>query len=161
MTTAQPAQPAPRAPRLKEPQVRSGRLRPGAEQWSWRFMRLSGPLLVVLILTHLFINLMTGDGVNQIDFAFVAGKWAAPLWKIWDLTMLVLAMLHGGNGMRLLINDYAQRPWMKKLLHGALGVAVIGIIVLGSLVIFTFDPCPTGTDPELLNIELCKELGRL
>ncbi|WP_062461501.1 succinate dehydrogenase hydrophobic membrane anchor subunit [Demequina soli] len=137
-------------PKIKEPRVRSGRLRPGAEQWSWRFMRISGPILVILILTHLFINLVTGDGVSQIDFAFVAGKLAKPLWQWWDFAMLTLALLHGGNGMRLLINDYARRPWLKKLLHGALGVAVIGIIVLGSLVIWTFDPCPTGADPSLI-----------
>lgn len=147
MTAASSPRPA---PALKEPRARSGRLRPGAEQWSWRFMRISGPLLIVLILTHLFINLLTGDGVNQIDFAFVAGKWAAWYWQVWDLVMLLLAMLHGGNGMRLLINDYAHRPWMRKLLHGALGVAVIGTIVLGALVIFTFDPCPAGADPSLL-----------
>ncbi|WP_228373403.1 succinate dehydrogenase hydrophobic membrane anchor subunit [Demequina gelatinilytica] len=137
-------------PKIKEPRIRSGRVRPGAEQWSWRFMRISGPILVVLILTHLFVNLMTGDGISQIDFAFVAGKWAAPLWQWWDFLMLALAMLHGGNGMRLLINDYAHRAWLKKLLHGALGVAVIGIIVLGSLVIWTFDPCPVDADLSLL-----------
>ncbi|WP_062302039.1 succinate dehydrogenase hydrophobic membrane anchor subunit [Demequina subtropica] len=137
-------------PKIKEPRIRSGRVRPGAEQWSWRFMRISGPILVILILTHLFINLMTGDGVSQIDFAFVAGKWAAPLWQWWDFLMLALAMLHGGNGMRLLINDYAHTPWLRKLLHGALGVAVLGIIVLGSLVIWTFDPCPVDADMSLL-----------
>ncbi|WP_296664957.1 succinate dehydrogenase [Demequina sp.] len=138
------------APRLKDPRARSGRLRPGAEQWSWRFMRITGPLLLVLILTHLFINLLTGDGVSQIDFAFVAGKWASPLWQVWDLVMLVLAMLHGGNGMRLLVNDYATGRRMRTTLHSLLGFSVIGIIVLGALVIFTFDPCPAGADASLL-----------
>ncbi|WP_062288061.1 succinate dehydrogenase hydrophobic membrane anchor subunit [Demequina phytophila] len=145
-------------PKIKEPRIRSGRVRPGAEQWSWRFMRISGPILVILILTHLFINLVTGDGVSQIDFAFVAGKLASPLWQVWDLTMLVLALLHGGNGMRLLINDYAHRPALNKALHAALGVAVIGIIVLGALVIFTFDPCPAGADASLLP-SFCKDLA--
>lgn len=138
------------APRLTEPRTMSGRSRPNAEKWSWVFMRISGPLLLVLILTHLFINLLTGDGVNQIDFAFVAGKWASPLWQIWDLVMLVLAMLHGYNGMRLLVNDYAHRRGLRTALHGALGLATAVIIVLGTLVIFTFDPCPAGADPALL-----------
>ncbi|PKQ25902.1 MAG: succinate dehydrogenase [Actinobacteria bacterium HGW-Actinobacteria-4] len=150
------------APELKAPAfVRSGRSRTQVERWSWIFMRASGVILIVLIFTHLFINLLTGDGVNQIDFAFVAGKWASPLWKVWDLTMLVLAMIHGGNGMRLLINDYARTTWLRKTLKVALATSVTLIIVLGSLVIFTFDPCPEGTDPALLNIELCEDLGRL
>ncbi len=140
------------APELTTPQerIRSGRMRRQAERWSWLFMRASGAILMVLIFTHLFINLMTGDGISQIDFAFVAGKWASPLWKVWDLLMLVLAMLHGGNGMRLLINDYAHSRTWHTVLMGALGVAVTVVIVLGALVIFTFDPCPVGADPSLL-----------
>jgi succinate dehydrogenase / fumarate reductase membrane anchor subunit len=104
-------------------------------------MRLSGIVLVVLILGHLFINLMLGDGVHQIDFAFVAGKWADPFWQVWDLLMLWLAMLHGTNGLRTIINDYAERDltrfWLKSLLY----LATTIVIVLGTLVIFTFDPC--------------------
>jgi len=114
------------------------------------FMRGSGVLLLVLIFTHLFINLLTGDGVSQIDFAFVAGKWASPLWKIWDLTMLWLAMIHGTNGMRLLINDYATKASVRRFLNIALGLAFLAIVILGTLVIFTFDPCPAGAAAELL-----------
>ena len=145
------------APRLKEPQTPSGRTRHNAEKWSWVFMRISGPLLLVLILTHLFVNLMTGDGISQIDFAFVAGKWASPLWKVWDFVMLVLAMLHGFNGMRLLVNDYARRSGTRKVLHALLGTATVAIIVLGSLVIFTFDPC-LGTDLSLVP-DFCKDIA--
>jgi succinate dehydrogenase / fumarate reductase membrane anchor subunit len=137
------------APVITEPRKRlpSGRTRNNAERWSWIFMRASGVLLLVLIFTHLFINLITGDGVNQIDFAFVAGKWASPLW---------LAMLHGGNGMRLLINDYAG-PRSRIVWQWVLWIAVVAIIVLGSLVIFTFDPCPVGADPNLLP-DFCEDV---
>lgn len=130
--------------------IRSGRTRNHAEQWSWLFMRGSGVLLLILIFTHLFVNLFLGDGVDQIDFAFVAGKWASPVWQIWDFVMLVLAMIHGGNGMRLLINDYARKAWLRKTFKVALVSAVGVIIVLGSLVIFTFDPCPTDAAANLL-----------
>jgi succinate dehydrogenase / fumarate reductase membrane anchor subunit len=122
----------------------------GAARWSWIFQRVSGVILIVLIFTHLFVNLMTGDGVSQIDFAFVAGKWASPLWQWWDFTMLVLAMVHGTNGMRMLVNDYARRPVLREILHWALRIAMVVIIVLGSLVIWTFDPCPVDPSGEFL-----------
>ncbi len=133
------------APELVAPRKRlpSGRTRRKAERWSWMFMRVSGVVLIALIFTHLFINLFTGDGINQIDFAFVAGKWASPLWQWWDFAMLVLAMLHGGNGMRLLVNDYAG-PRSRRLWMGLLATATALVVVLGTLVIFTFDPCPEG-----------------
>jgi len=133
------------APELVEPRKRlpSGRTRHNAERWSWIFMRASGVLLLVLIFTHLGVNLLSGDGISQIDFGFVAGKWAAPLWKVWDLVMLWLAMLHGSNGMRLLINDYAGKR-SRMVWTGLLHLATTLVIVLGTLVIFTFDPCPEG-----------------
>jgi succinate dehydrogenase / fumarate reductase membrane anchor subunit len=117
---------------------------------AWLFMRLSGVVLVVLIFGHLIVNLMVGEGVHAIDFGFVAGKWASPFWQVWDLLMLWLAMLHGTNGVRTIINDYAEKSGTRVTLKTVLYVASAIIVVLGTLVIFTFDPCPAGAAAELL-----------
>jgi succinate dehydrogenase / fumarate reductase flavoprotein subunit len=89
--------------------------------YAWIFMRMSGLLLVALVLGHLFIMLLLDDGVKRINFGFVAGRWASPFWRTWDLTQLWLAMLHGTNGLRVIINDYAERDgtrfWLKMLLY--------------------------------------------
>ena len=123
------------------------------ELWAWLFMRLSGVVLVVLIFGHLFVNLWLGEG---LDFGFVAGKWANPFWQIWDLLMLWLAMLHGTNGMRTIISDYAEKPRTRMALLLTLYIASAVIIVLGTLVIFTFSPCPAGADPSLIP-DLCNK----
>ena len=147
------------APAVVPPRYRRGpHSRSHVEKWSWLFMRASGSLLIVLIFTHLFVNLMTGDGISAIDFAFVAGKWANPLWKWWDAAMLVLAMIHGTNGMRVLVNDYARTRWMRRTLKSALGAAFTLVVVLGSLVIFTFDPCPQGAATADLDAALCASI---
>ena len=111
------------------------------EQNSWLFMRASGLLLVVLVFGHLFVNLMLGRGIHAIDFAFVAGKWANPFWQVWDLAMLWLAQLHGTNGLRTIINDYATKPQTRFALKTLLYFSAFVVLVLGTLVIFTFDPC--------------------
>ncbi|MFJ8438287.1 succinate dehydrogenase, hydrophobic membrane anchor protein [Kitasatospora griseola] len=116
------------------------RTRTNFEMLAWLFMRLSGVVLVVLVLGHLLINLMLDGGVSKISFAFVAGRWASPFWQMWDLLMLWLAMLHGSNGMRTVINDYAEKDATRLWLKGLLGVATVFTVVLGTLVIFTFDP---------------------
>ncbi len=110
-------------------------------------MRASGVLLLVLVFGHLFVNLMLGEGIHAIDFGFVAGKWANPFWQVWDLAMLWLAMLHGGNGLRTIINDYVTGGTLRFSLKSVLYFATGATIVLGTLVIFTFDPCidPTST----------------
>ncbi|GIT82140.1 succinate dehydrogenase [Leifsonia sp. LS1] len=120
------------------------------EKWGWIYMRLSGLVLIVLIFGHLLVNIVLGDGVKQIDFAFVAGKYATPFWQVWDLLMLWLAMIHGGNGMRTLVNDYAHNKTVNRILRWAILAAVVVMVVLGTLVIFTFDPCPVGAAADQL-----------
>ena len=129
---------------------RTGQRGINGEMLSWLFMRVSGVLLVILVFGHLFVNLWLGEGVKGIDFAFVAGKWASPFWQTWDLLMLWLGLFHGGNGVRTIINDYARGDRLRMVLKALLYFAVVVTIVLGTLVIFTFDPCPVGAEPSLL-----------
>ena len=110
------------------------------ELYSWLFMRASGVLLVFLVLGHLFIMMVTDGGVEKIGFAFVAGRWASPWWQFWDLLQLWLAMLHGTNGMRTVVNDYADTDRTRAILKGLLYTAAVLTVFLGTLVIFTFDP---------------------
>ncbi|HEY5184568.1 MAG TPA: succinate dehydrogenase hydrophobic membrane anchor subunit [Actinomycetes bacterium] len=130
-----PALEAPRSPRRQRSQQRTN-----FELFSWLFMRISGLFLVVLVLGHLLIMNVLDGGVQRINFGFVAGRWASPFWQVWDLLMLWLAELHGANGLRTVINDYAERDqtrfWLKMLLL----VSTVLIVALGTLVIFTFDP---------------------
>lgn len=135
---------APQLDAPRSPYRRSKPTRTNFELYAWLFMRLSGVLLVVLVLGHLLVNLVLGKGIHQVDFAFIAGKYANPYWKVWDLGMLWLAMLHGTNGVRTIINDYAERNASRFWLKMALYLAFTVTVVLGTLVIFTFDPCPAG-----------------
>ena len=139
------------APLIEPPRSRAARSS-NFELNAWLFMRGSGLLLVVLVFGHLFVNLMMGEGIHQIDFAFVAGKWANPFWQVWDLAMLWLAMLHGCNGLRTIINDYAVRLNTRFALKTLLYFGTLVVIVLGTLVIFTFDPC---IDPNS-TLDVCR-----
>jgi succinate dehydrogenase / fumarate reductase membrane anchor subunit len=103
-------------------------------------MRFSGVALIVLVLGHMFIMLMLDGGVHRLNFAFVAGRWSSPFWQIWDLTMLWLAQLHGGNGLRTVIADYSRKDSTRFWLTTILVISMILIMALGTYVIFTFDP---------------------
>jgi succinate dehydrogenase / fumarate reductase membrane anchor subunit len=134
------------APVIEAPRARTSRVganrraRSNFELYAWVFMRVSGLLLFVLVLGHLFIMNVLDGGVQRINWGFVAGRYASPFWRTWDLSMLLLAELHGTNGLRTVINDYAERPqtrfWLKVLLF----TSAFLVVTLGSLVIFTFDP---------------------
>lgn len=122
------------------------------EKWGWLFMRGSGIVLIVLIFGHLFINLMVGEGIHALDFAFIAGKFATPFWQWWDVLMLWLALIHGANGMRTIVNDYVTTEKVRKVLVWALGLAAGLLIILGTLVVFTFDPCLGVPSGELAKV---------
>lgn len=130
MTTLAP----PRSPR--RPAARRGNF----ELYSWLFMRLSGLLLIFLVIGHIVIMLFLDDGVHRINFAFVAGRWSSPFWQFWDLSMLWLAQLHGGNGLRTIINDYARKDSTRFWLKITLYCSMVLIIAAGTYVIFTFNP---------------------
>ena len=129
------------------------------EKWGWLFMRASGVVLVVLIFGHLFINLMVGEGIHALDFAFIAGKFATPFWQWWDVLMLWLALIHGANGMRTIVNDYVTNNTARKALIWALGLAAGLLIILGTLVVFTFDPCLGVTEDSTLWTECAALVG--
>jgi succinate dehydrogenase / fumarate reductase membrane anchor subunit len=128
------------------------------EKWGWVFMRASGVVLVVLIFGHLFVNLMVGEGIHALDFAFIAGKFASPFWQWWDVLMLWLALIHGANGMRTIVNDYVLNRTARKALQWALGLSAGLLILLGTLVVFTFDPCLGVTESSTL-WDTCQSLG--
>ena len=112
---------------------------PYFEKYAWLFMRFSGVALVFLALGHLFIGLMWDDGVYRIDFNYVAERWASPFWQIWDMALLWLAMVHGANGMRTIIGDYARKNITKFYLNSLLLLATGFTLVLGTYVLVTFD----------------------
>ena len=125
---------------IPQPRARRTGRATNFELYSWVFMRVSGLLLVFLVLGHLLVMHVADGGVERVNFAFVAGRWSSPFWRTWDLAMLWLAELHGTNGLRTIINDYAERDgtrfWLKMLLY----VSTFLVVMLGTLVIFTFDP---------------------
>ena len=129
-----------RPPSLDNP--RSPRRRagiPNFEKFAWLFMRFSGIALVFLALGHLFIMLMWQNGVYRIDFNYVAERWHSPFWQIWDMALLWLAMVHGANGMRTIIGDYARKNVTKFYLNSLLLLATGFTLVLGTYVLVTFD----------------------
>lgn len=131
------------------------------EKWGWLYMRVSGVLLVVLIGGHLISNLIVPEGgIHAINWGFVAGKLADPFWQVWDILLLWLAFIHGANGMRTIVNDYVQRQKLRTALVAAIWIASGLLIILGTLVVFAFDPCAAPNEGGQI-WEACVEAGLL
>lgn len=115
--------------------------RPGFERLLWYFMRISGLILVLLALGHMLImHVLVQLTGQEINFAFVTSRWGSPFWRIYDLLLLLLALLHGANGARIIVSDYIERGGMRNLVLIGLGVVTFVWLMLGIFVIVTFNP---------------------
>ena len=107
------------------------------ETWSWYFMRISGLILIFLALLHFSITHIIND-VVETDAEFVANRWDNPVWRLFDWTLLTLALFHGLNGVRWIIDDYVRSPGkraaVKAVTYGVSGV----LFAYGTLVIVTY-----------------------
>ena len=111
----------------------------GIELYAWLFMRVSGIVLIIMVLIHFAIMHVITD-IHDINFAFVAKRFATPFWISYDLAMLILALFHGLNGLRTIIDDYvSSRPWRVMWLS-ALYVVGLVFLVVGAVTLVTFRP---------------------
>lgn len=107
------------------------------ETWSWFFMRVSGLVLVLLALLHFAITHVFNDVVHT-DYRFVADRWRNPLWRIFDWLLLALAILHGANGARWVVEDTIRAPAAQRVAKSFVYVAAGLLLAYGTFTIVTF-----------------------
>jgi len=104
-------------------------------------MRLSGLALVFLALVHFSITHIVND-VVETDYDFVAERWNNPAWRLFDWLLLVLALGHGVNGLRWIVDDYVRRPGRRTAVMGLLYGLTAVLVVVGTLTILLFPARP-------------------
>ena len=114
------------------------------EVWSWFFMRISGVILLFLVLIHLYVMHIIDEGVERVSFDFVAARWDSVGWKTFDWVLLVLALVHGVNGIRIIVDDYVRSPGVRTAVKGSLYTVATLLMIMGTAVIVTFDPTQGG-----------------
>lgn len=117
-----------------------GHRRPGSkglEAWAWLFMRISGVVLLFLAVFHL-LWMHFAIGVDNIDFDTVVGRWSNPLWRIYDFALLGFALVHGTNGLRMVLEDYVRKPGRLLALKSVAYVLAFLLLSAGAYIIFTF-----------------------
>lgn len=123
------------------------------DTWMWSFMRVSGTLIVPLVFGHLaMIHLIQGVfEINAADAAivgttasnttgqaveFVGERWdylvaGVAVWRIYDGALLALVVIHGFNGLRYVVNDYAHNLIVNRALNWVILFGGAALIILG------------------------------
>ncbi len=111
----------------------------GFETFSWYFLRISGVMLILLVIIHLVLMHVAND-VSQTTYCFVAQRYANPLWRAYDLLLLTLALPHGLNGLRLVSDDYIRSRGLRLTVVSIFFLTVVFFWLMGSMTIITFQP---------------------
>jgi len=107
------------------------------ERYAYLFMRLSGIALLFLAVGHVLIQLILND-VHNLTLEFVAEQWSSWGWRAYDSQLLILAVPHGDNGMRNILEDYIHNERLMQIISYVLAVFVVITVLWALFAIMTF-----------------------
>lgn len=105
----------------------------------WYFMRVSGLLLVFLVLFHLWLNHIETE-VGTLSYDLVIGRlrrW--PVLRVVDFLLLFLGLAHGVNGLKNVIDDHVHKPAQRAFWLSLLFVTFAAFLAAGTAVLFVLE----------------------
>lgn len=139
------------------------------ERFWWSYMRISGLLIIPLVFGHLGIMHViqgvfditaqnqvavgaVGTGLNATGTAveFVADRWGTlvagvAVWRVYDFALLLLVAVHGFNGLRYVLTDYAPNPTLRRaMVYLCLLGGVVLLVVGGAALLYGVNDAAIG-----------------
>lgn len=108
------------------------------ERYAYLGMRLSGVGLLVLAVGHMVIQHLLNSSAN-LTIQFVAAQWSSWGWKAYDIVLLWLAIPHGFNGLRNVLDDYIHSPGASRAITILIGLFVVATLAYATLGMILFD----------------------
>ncbi len=107
------------------------------ERYAFLFMRLSGIALLILAVGHMMIQHVLND-VHSLTLQYVADQWASWGWKVYDMLLLFIALPHGINGLRNVLEDYVHGESAIKTLNTVMAIFLIVSLIGAGFAIASF-----------------------
>lgn len=98
------------------------------ERSAFMFMRMSGMALLIFAVGHMMIQHVLND-VHNLTLQFVEQQWSSWGWKVYDFLLLLIALPHGINGLRNVLEDY---------IHGEMATKVVNVLLVLFLIVSLF-----------------------
>lgn len=122
----------------------------------WIFTRLSGCALYLLGLLG-FISALVMGARTQMDLGDlmrwtffpnsyhvvntnvpdVDPGWMNAYWNTIQMLVIFFGITHGMNGLRVVIEDYVKRPWLRIFLRGFIFLLWLFMLIVATYVVLT------------------------
>ena len=110
------------------------RLNRNTGMWSWVLQRITGGLLTLYLLPHLFVIHSSTKGSEVFDG--LTSRIQAPIWHLFDIALITVIIFHLMNGVRIIAVELGSFARAHKQLLWAtmvLGGIILFFCVLGIL----------------------------
>lgn len=103
---------------------------------NWYMQRITGIILVVLLIGHYILMHATPDTGHT--YQAVMERLSQPIWKIIDLSFVTLGLWHGLNGTWSVLRDFEMKPVTTTVIYTIIVLVALAFWFLGLNTILSF-----------------------
>lgn len=101
----------------------------------WLFQRISGIYLAVVLFTHVVLLHVMIDG--EVTWDAIAERASTPMWKMINISFLLVALFHGLYGLWIVLDDYVDAGWARVLIFSVISVITLVFTIYGTITMLT------------------------
>jgi succinate dehydrogenase / fumarate reductase membrane anchor subunit len=113
--------------------------RANLERYGFLFLRLSGVALLLLAVGHMLLQHIFND-VHALTLEFVRQQWSSWGWRVYDLGLLIFAVIHGFVGLRQVLHDYIHNSGTIRVVSWIIAIFTVVTVLWSAVAILTFNP---------------------
>lgn len=106
--------------------------------WGWLMQRVTAVLIVVFLGTHIYLTHFANFDLDLLDWTLVEERVRALPILIIDYGLLITAIFHGLNGLRMIAFDFVTANGKRKLADVGFWVLGIGAVIWGLAIFAPF-----------------------
>ncbi len=108
--------------------------------FAWLFQRISGAVMVILMILHLYlIHFITAKG-TAVSFKDVVERISYPPIRFMELIFLSLLIYHGFNGVWMIVQDYVYHNLWRMLIFSVILIFGLVLFLIGANTLIAFQP---------------------
>jgi len=102
----------------------------------WLFQRISGVYLAVVLFVHVIMLHVQIEG--EVRWDAVAERASTPMWRMINVSFLIVALFHGLYGLWVVLDDYIDAGWARVLVFSVISVIALVFTIYGIITMLTF-----------------------
>lgn len=109
----------------------------GAGMWAWLFHRVSGVVLALYLIAHIWV-ISTAAAAGADDFDAMFETLESPLFIVLDLALLAAVVYHAFNGIRVILFDLGVAIRQQKALWWVVIGASVAVMAVFAVISFSY-----------------------